>query len=616
MNKKTKLAILGVIGLVLITLSLTYAYWLITRTQTKENIITAGCLDISLSNEQNDISLTEQFPLSDDEGKELTPYIFTVTNNCNTTVDYNVNLEVLGDKDSNMDSSSIKVMLDDGTPVLVSNKLKVEATISDAYEAHLLTQGTLAAKGTATHNVILWIDEEAPISEMNKTFSSKVSVTAGQGIINPIKEGTLAYNLVSQYNGAESTAILDEKYVEYIEAEETTNNFPSYASSMFGTSYELDEETGKFYLTGDVITATWAECKSGTKKCGDYFLGYDQYYNAMPNDGMSRVDKKSSINSSGGVKYKRIYSISGYYTIPDKSYVQTAQDDYGISYVLNGDVENNYVKFGKWSDSDSSGNAGKDMYWRIIRVNGDGTIRMIYAGIEKYENKTSYEAHIGKSIYDESSVGYTYEKDGKQVDSAIKAFIDTWYEDNLKTNYEKYIADSIFCNDRSVIESSYLDESGNMINSSEGAYAYGEIYGYKSRHKNTPTLVCKQKEDRYTMSKSKGNGYLRNPVGLITADEVRIAGADIVANNFTIIDLGQYNYLINEYGYYTNTPVEFAQTLDGTLSGGSVYAMSSNSLSEYGNATDTYVRPVINLKSDVSFTGNGSYETPYVIRTN
>ena len=50
-----------------------------------------------------------------------------------------------------------------------------------------------------------------------------------------------------------------------------------------------------------------------------------------------------------------------------------AQDDLGTSYYFRGAVDNNWVKFGKDS-------TGKDIYWRIIRINGDGSIRMIYSG--------------------------------------------------------------------------------------------------------------------------------------------------------------------------------------------------------------------------------------------
>ena len=55
-----------------------------------------------------------------------------------------------------------------------------------------------------------------------------------------------------------------------------------------------------------------------------------------------------------------------------------ADDDYTAttgmkSYYFRGAVDNNWVKFGK-------DRTGKYIYWRIIRINGDGSIRMIYTG--------------------------------------------------------------------------------------------------------------------------------------------------------------------------------------------------------------------------------------------
>ena len=76
-NKKLTLTIIGVIALVLITIRLSYAYWLITKTQTNSNLITSACLDISMTNEKNDINLHQQYPLTDSDRMKLTPYEFT-----------------------------------------------------------------------------------------------------------------------------------------------------------------------------------------------------------------------------------------------------------------------------------------------------------------------------------------------------------------------------------------------------------------------------------------------------------------------------------------------------------------------------------------------------------
>ena len=66
------------------------------------------------------------------------------------------------------------------------------------------------------------------------------------------------------------------------------------------------------------------------------------------------------------------------------------EDDYGTSYYFRGAATNNYVKFGKWAEIEENGDkAGKDMYWRIIRTNGDGSLRIQYDGTKPYVNGES-----------------------------------------------------------------------------------------------------------------------------------------------------------------------------------------------------------------------------------
>jgi len=77
-NKKVVYTIIGIISVALVAIALTYAYWQLTRTQAGENLVTTACIDIDLVGE-NDITLQEQYPISDGEGKKLTPYEFTIT---------------------------------------------------------------------------------------------------------------------------------------------------------------------------------------------------------------------------------------------------------------------------------------------------------------------------------------------------------------------------------------------------------------------------------------------------------------------------------------------------------------------------------------------------------
>ena len=122
-----------------------------------------------------------------------------------------------------------------------------------------------------------------------------------------------------------------------------------------------------------------------------------------------------------------------------------------IHYFL-GNVTNNYILFGGF-------------YWHIIRMNGDGSVRVIYDGTSAHTNgESSTDRRIGMSAFnlkddDNAYVKYMYGKVGVSTyaethantnNSTIKTYIDTWYENNIKgTTNEQYIANNIFCNDRS-----------------------------------------------------------------------------------------------------------------------------------------------------------------------
>ena len=122
MNKKTRLAILGIIAVILVTIGITYAYWLVTRTQQGTNVISTGCIDINLTNETNDIDLPSQYPISDEEGMALVPYEFTISNTCKNSVNYEVALESIGTEESAISDSAIKAVLNENVPSKYMNK--------------------------------------------------------------------------------------------------------------------------------------------------------------------------------------------------------------------------------------------------------------------------------------------------------------------------------------------------------------------------------------------------------------------------------------------------------------------------------------------------------------
>ena len=109
MKYKKWLISLGILLSICIFMGMSYAYYIKSYSQENSNIAKTKCLNLSITNEKNDIKLNEQYPIPDSEGKKLTPYQFTITNTCEQFISYNVNLEAL--EGTTMDSNAIKVMV-------------------------------------------------------------------------------------------------------------------------------------------------------------------------------------------------------------------------------------------------------------------------------------------------------------------------------------------------------------------------------------------------------------------------------------------------------------------------------------------------------------------------
>ena len=296
-----------------------------------------------------------------------------------------------------------------------------------------------------------------------------------------------------------------------------------------------------------------------------------------------------------------------------------ADDDYTAttgmkSYYFRGAVDNNWVKFGK----DSTGN---DIYWRIIRINGDGSIRMIYTGTTAPTestkvvmtgagtqiNATTYQFY--SSYNNPSYVGYMFtegQQHGNGTPSTIKTSIDNWYKTTTletdATTKELVSQDQIFCNDRSATTSSRGtpgEISGSMSTST--TYYYGAYVRLNTN--KSPKLTCTTASDKFTVNTGNGNGALDYPVGLITADEVAMAGGVWNTSN------SSYYLYTNQY-YWSGSPYyfigdssrafEFSVRNDGALDAYIVYI-------DYG------ARPVISLSSKAKLLGNGTYSKPYTV---
>ena len=331
-------------------------------------------------------------------------------------------------------------------------------------------------------------------------------------------------------------------------------------------------------------------------KCNVYFK---KLVTKVP-DIIAQLDtsgKCPTVNDDGSVNVTGVEDTNGY--------LCKAPDAYGDSYYYRGNVTNNYVKFA-------------DKYWRIVRINGDGTVRVIYDGTSAHANgESSSDRQIGTSAFnssynDNAYVGYMYGQTGASTyaaahantnNSTIKAYIDNWYKTNIVgTANEQYLADNVFCNDRSI--SSNKPDSYNNLGYGTNATAYRWYDGPWSSdgYNSNMRLTCPQKNDAFTVSDTtNGNGALTYPVGLLSTDEIVLAGGWSTSNSGYYLYSGQY--------WWASSPVSFNR------SGAYVRRVYSDgdADSAYYVDGDNGVRPVFNLKAEVLVQGSGTATDPYRI---
>ena len=344
-------------------------------------------------------------------------------------------------------------------------------------------------------------------------------------------------------------------------------------------------------------------------------------------------EAKSQIESKPSPDFSTVTTAS------DKG-MYSAPDDLGTSYYFRGAVDNNWVKYGKYTkdmyncnngtiSATDTGNSctkiassGDDMYWRIIRINGDNSIRMIYSGVtpptESTKVKKTEDTSLGKSPFNESPnsaeyVGYMYEvgkQHGTSKSSDIKTYLDNWYANytNLNSTGTK-ITDQIYCNDRTASTSggaysptNYTTLTSWTSTGTEYLYgSYGRVWS-PALPSVSPDYKCPLDSDRFTVNKinGKGNGVLNYPIGLITADELTFAGLPGLKTNSSF-------YLHTEAHYWSSSPYKF---FEGELA--YVFAVRGDGLLADSTVDlSSGVRGVVSLSSKAKLSGNGTYNDVY-----
>ncbi len=661
MKRKNLLIVLGILIGICVLIGGSYAVWRLTVSQTGQNRILVSCLNLTLTKEENVINLQNAYPIYDEEGRTLTPYSFTITNTCDIFASFVVQLEMTSH--STLPTQYIRAMVNN-EQILNLNEYEesTEYVDSDTTEARILARGALGEGDSEDYTLRLWIDSDVDqftTDAIGKTLSAKITITAAPSTYSPVENGITTLHDAILANEYQTTDIEVAKekiaakqqpdftktapIMEWQENHESTaipilprmldpadvESGKDYAANFtmenvyprFYTTYIFDSEAGRYILSNpvnqepssiDFSNKDYYYCNSSVmaNASGALIPSHDTVCTIMYRVISYTGATETTITDSNDNSYPAIqYTFNGYrYTQTelesdksDKGLYATT-DDYGTSYYYRGSVNNNYVYFAGY-------------YWRVIRINGDGSIRLLYVG--KTSDATGPDSQIGTSAFNTNRnlplyVGYMYgnpdgttleEIHANTTDSTIKIYLESWYKANIEDKgYSEYIADSGFCNDRTL---STQSNNGNGLQTNINTY-YMTYNRYYTDYK--PTLICSNaSNDLFTLNGNNiGNKVLTYPIGLITVDELMYAGAK---NGY----INQLYYPFSGYSYWTMSPYNF----DSSYNSAFEFFLNSDGLMYGLTLVDSYgVRPVINLNADVEITGGiGTQNEPFVVKT-
>ena len=396
-----------------------------------------------------------------------------------------------------------------------------------------------------------------------------------------------------------------------------SDNTPVWGKDAELGAVNVEFKDGKLTFSGITDTNTrcylWFDAKASASGTGEGTLADLKL--EVSKTGCPEIDENTGLPKN---KLTNETSTNGY--------LCEGKDDDGKTYYFRGGKNsvNNWVQMGS-------------SYWRIIRINGDGTIRLIYNGTNKTQNdgiaKTSVAYNT--TYNDNKYVGFMYGSASNNYKSAttnttksnILTQLDTLYGTIIPTEYKSLVDENAgFCNDRTP----YAATSGGSPET--GSHGFGSATTYygayiRVRTDQKPTFKCPKVDlgggdsvdNLFTTTKSeKGNKALTNPIGLITADEVMYAGA--------IYGTSNTNYWLHNDSYYWTMSPSYYYYGGSSYQGANVFRVNNDGYLNdgYVGGTAFGVRPVINLKASTKFTtgGNGtsgdagSSTNPFVVKLN
>lgn len=664
-NKRKKVTISLVIILLMLCVGISFAVWNYGFLGQINKLETGEISLELLESNTNLINVTNQLPISDNEGKSLDTFDFAVTTKASRDMNlgYEIKIEKLSASSgyTSLNDSQVKVYLTDYNDIELISPTKISDLSNYSLYSKVNVHSKDLTKITDKYKLRVWIDKDTDASSWDENtkleYKFKIGVNGGENFLTGLTK-TIADNSV--LDNVSSTYVSSSTGINFAEAPSDTNGKGIYQRAGTGTNGEYPvyyyrgevdnnnvvfngfcwkivrtTETGGIKL---IYNGTYdGDCNNtgDASTIGDsrfnYFTSAPEYSNNENSDvSVTTLEKQGEEEN---VKSKQILTEAGG---PSVRLEERNHNPADVGYMYGTRYTNYYVNM--------SGNTNTIIYGNDVTYsNGTYTLKDTITS-------TSYDADyktIGNNhhytCFNEgdtcSEVYYIYFSSGGGVyslkltggvnidealnemltnssntnDSTIKSYIDNWYSENMNSK-TSLLEDTIWCNDRSIYNIGGFNKDNNAdVTGLDFGEEYNNTYLLFKIYENidvfgtekaiNPSVKCTSKNDSFTVG-TKGNGKLTYPVGLLTGEEATLAGHGYPGYS-------ESSYLTTGSWYWLSSPDAF---FDDGADVSSVY--SGGGLDGGSVADSDGVRPSISLKPGTTPSGgNGTVNNPYLIET-
>ena len=336
MKRKATIVVLiiSIITVITVTIGTTYSLWSKTDSQISQNNMDVGCFKVTFSDRNisgaGDINLVNTYPMYNEDGMKLTPYKFSIENQCSIAASYSVNIETLNT--TTMDETKLDVYFNDS--VVKSYIPNVVSGLSDDVKnAMNVARGYLAAGESEMFSLRVWIDAIVTKDTPNvpgKIWNGRIAVNSEATYSVPsfgefeLSEDYITYSVDPRNSKTVSSITC---YYGDIDSQENEGT----SIGVTACQYPLDAEYAKFIVTYEDGTTESSYVK---KVYHEEVIDYGDSAAAMNKTGYNTLQAAIDAVSTDGV-YTKITLLK------DASEILTTLPGQNIELDLNGHTLSN-----------------------------------------------------------------------------------------------------------------------------------------------------------------------------------------------------------------------------------------------------------------------------------